>query len=313
MNAFLSSGMDRPLKEKSLQELMELGKQYGKEDPSYWIATKLFDENIKKIGPKHNDQKEAKNFSKKVNLQLNKIIADQKSKKTQKTKEKKNKHFYGNPKNAQNATTEEIDKYFQIKKIVNKSYEDKKINTEELGLIHHFLDALRILHTNNKQICEDLSSNGVSDLYDQQFYPSLHTETKDLPFENTAPISTAVVFNSFDYSVNEGCTIDFFKNALAQESGCLNARIRTIDKWLEKNQIISSGNDNIETLLLHTEKYLGHLAQETNRNLNQIFESAVKTLQLCEEINHAYSHSTKDNFAKNNGIILKYIKDIYGL
>lgn len=302
------------VKNPDLVKLHAWAIEASKDNPAKFLANEFFKIKVKRLPHFSNNKNELKKFVGQIKKELDFLVKEYKE--NRREKRKINTNFFGNPENAQNASENDKSMYSSIKNHSKKLFEEEKLTPKTYELVTTFLTSMETLYTFNSVICKDLQEKGESILYQKEIWPDLHFKEKQIPFELIAPISTQSLFKAYTYvqekvlsEKNEVILQDFFHNALASETGCLNARIRTIDKWLHK-QKVEEQNENRENVQMDkgkihsfVDKYLQF--QIPSSRLEQILEKNNGLDELVQEITTSYG---SDDAKK---IIQERIKELY--
>lgn len=154
-----------------------------------------------------------------------------------------NNHFFGQEANAENAADDQIKIYKEIFNELELLFANKSINQSTYTEAKRVIDDLMFAHVNNRQICSELAKATKSETYGNRL--SIHAEGKEISFERRAEVMFNLLYLSFTYSKDNGLLVYFFEDGLGKGSGCLEARMRKLDKW--RRQMVSYQNlDNLK-------------------------------------------------------------------
>ena len=144
-------------------------------------------------------------------------------------KPKKNKGFFGNAANAENATAGDLEKYQEMLSQLDGLLETGQINDSTYKIVKQIIEDLSFFHQNNIQISQEFSVSPYSDTYGQRLH--LHPEEKSAPFELQAALMLDSLWRSFNFALQNDLLADFFTDGLGRSSGCLAARVERGATW----------------------------------------------------------------------------------
>ena len=158
---------------------------------------------------------------------------------------KKNKHFFGDATQAMNATQEDVRTYQEILKKSEELLNARRINTSTHEVATSIIYSLFFLHTNNKIIAEEYSTNTESPTYGGHI--PIHTEERDVPFELRAGILFDMLKKAYRFAEKAEILDEFFTTGLSRNSGCLEARLDYLSKWHADRQSYFSSLSSLST------------------------------------------------------------------
>jgi hypothetical protein len=141
----------------------------------------------------------------------------------------KNKHFYGNAKEAMDASQEDVRTYKEILKKAKELLAEHKINASTYEVATSSIHSLAFLHTHNRIIAEEYSMYTESPTYGGHI--PIHIEERDVFFELRAGVLFDMLKKAYLFSERFDILDEFFTTGLSRNSGCLEARFGYLSKW----------------------------------------------------------------------------------